>query len=75
MKQAETEGTWEAAIRKTIWDIPSALVVIGLLILLFAHLQPSFTATVLEVGETSYPPVSSSRKKHHILFVSNIITS
>ena len=29
---------------------------VGLLILLFAHLQPSYTATVTEVGETSYTP-------------------
>ena len=54
MKHAEAEGTWEAAIRRIIWGIPITLVVIGLLIVLFAYLQPSFTATVLEVGETSY---------------------
>lgn len=56
MKHAETEGTWEAAIRKIIWGAPIALVVIGSLILLFAWLQPSYTSTITEVGEISYTP-------------------
>ena len=56
MKQAETEGTWDATIRKIVWGVPIALVVIGLLILLFAWLQPSYTSTITEVGEISYTP-------------------
>ncbi len=56
MKQAETEGTWDATIRKIVWGVPIALVVIGILILLFAYRQPSFMATVTEVGEISYTP-------------------
>ena len=64
MKHAETEGTWEAAIRKIILGVPIALVIIGLLFLLFAHLQPSFTATVLEVGETSYTPSRTMVRGH-----------
>ena len=51
MKQAETEGTWDATIRKIVWGVPIALVIIGLLILLFAWLQPSYTSTITEVGE------------------------
>ena len=38
MKQ--TEGTWDATIRKIVWGVPIAAVVIGLLILFFAYLQP-----------------------------------
>ena len=56
MKQAETEGTWDATIRKIVWGVPIALVIIGLLILLFAWLQPSYTSTITEVGEISYTP-------------------
>ena len=56
MKRAEAEGTWDAAIRKIVWGVPAALVVIGLLILLFAWLQPSYTSTITEVGEISYTP-------------------
>ena len=52
MKQ--TEGTWDATIRKIVWGVPIAAVVIGLLLLSFAYLQPSYTATVTEVGETAY---------------------
>ena len=51
MKYVEAEGTWDATIRKIVWGVPLALVVIGLLILLFAWLQPSYTSTITEVGE------------------------
>ena len=56
MERVETEGTWDNAIRRIVRGAPIALVVIGLLVLLFAWLQPSYTATVAEVGETSYTP-------------------
>ncbi|MBQ6375037.1 MAG: hypothetical protein IJJ45_11215 [Clostridia bacterium] len=56
MKRTSTEGTWDAVIRKIVWGVPVALVVVGLLILLFARLQPSYTATVKAIGETSYTP-------------------
>ena len=56
MKHAVTEGTWDARIRRIAWGVPIALVIIGMLILLFACLQPSYTATVTEVGEMSYTP-------------------
>ena len=56
MKYVEAEGTWDATIRKIVWGVPVALVVIGLLILLFAWLQPSYTSTITEVGEISYTP-------------------
>lgn len=62
MKQ--TEGTWDATIRKIVWGVPIAAVAIGLLLLLFAYLQPSFTVTVLEVGETSYTPSRTMVRGH-----------
>lgn len=62
MKQ--TEGTWDATIRKIVWGVPIAAVAIGLLILLFAYLQPSFTATVLNVGETAYTPSRTMVRGH-----------
>ena len=51
MKQ--TEGTWDATIRRIIWGVLIAAVAIGLLILFFAYLQPSYTATVTKVSETA----------------------
>ena len=56
MNHAETEGTWDAAIRKIVWGVPAALVAIGLLVLLFAWLQPSCPATVTKIRETFYTP-------------------
>ena len=56
MERVETEGTWDNAIRRIVWSAPIALVVIGLLVLLFAWLQPSYTSTITEVGEISYTP-------------------
>ena len=50
------EGTQDAPIRKIVWGVPIATMAIGLLILLFACLQPSYTATGKEVGETAYTP-------------------
>lgn len=40
-------------MNKTIWAVPVALVIIGLLVLLFAHLQPHITATVLAIDHTA----------------------
>ena len=54
MKQVE--GTWDATIRKNVWGVPIATKAIWLLILLFACLLPSYTATVKEVGDTAYTP-------------------
>ena len=62
MKQVE--GTWDATIRKIVWGVPIATVAIGLLILLFACLQPSYTATVKEVGETAYTPSRTMVRGH-----------
>lgn len=62
MKQ--TEGTWDATIRKIVWGVPIAAVVIGLLLLSFAYLQPSYTATVTEVGETAYTPSRTMVRGH-----------
>lgn len=42
--------------RRIIWGVPTALVVIGLPILLLACLQPTYTATVVEVGDRFYTP-------------------
>ena len=56
MKYVEAEGTLDATIRKIVWGVPIALVIIGLLILLFAWFQPSCTSTITEVGEISYTP-------------------
>ena len=42
--------------RRIVFGIPVALVVIGLLILMFAHLQPACPATVVEVGDRTYTP-------------------
>ena len=64
MKHAETEGAWGAAIRKIVWGVPIALVVIGSLILLFAYLQPTYTATVVEVGDRSYTPSRKMVRGH-----------
>ena len=62
MKQVE--GTWDATIRIIVWGVPIATVAIGLLILLFACLQPSYTATVKEVGETAYTPSRTMVRGH-----------
>ena len=62
MKQ--TEGTWDATIRKIIWGVPIAAVAVGLLILFFGYLQPSYTATVMEVGETAYTPSRTMVRGH-----------
>ena len=62
MKQ--TEGTWDATIRKIVWGVPIAAVAIGLLLLSFAYLQPSYTATVTEVGETAYTPSRTMVRGH-----------
>lgn len=62
MKQ--TEGTWDATIRKIVWGVLIAAVVIGLLILLFAYLQPSYTATVMDVSETAYTPSRTMVRGH-----------
>ena len=51
-------------IRKYIWGVPIALVAIGLLIVLFAHLQPSAAATVMEVGEKHYTPAKAMVRGH-----------
>ena len=56
MKRAVTEGTWDNTLRRIVWGVPIAFVVIGLLILLSAWLQPAYTAMVAEVGEMSYTP-------------------
>lgn len=50
--------------KKLIWGIPIALVAIGLLIVLFAHLQPSIPATVIEVGEKYYTPEKAMVRGH-----------
>lgn len=42
--------------RRIIWGVPAALVAIGLLIILLAWLQPTYTATVVEVGDRFYTP-------------------
>ena len=62
MKQVE--GTWDATIRIIVWGVPIATVAIGLLILLFACLQPSHTATVNEVGETAYTQSTTMVRGH-----------
>ena len=62
MKQ--TVGTWDATIRKIVWGVPIAAVAIGLLILLFAYLQPSYTATVMDVSETAYIPSRTMVRGH-----------
>jgi len=62
MKQ--TEGTWDATIRKIIWGVPIAAVAIGLLILLFAYLQPTHTATVTDVGKVIYTPSRTMVRGH-----------
>ena len=62
MKQVE--GTWDATIRIIVWGVPIATVAIGLLILLFACLQPSYTAAVKEVGETAYTPSRTMVRGH-----------
>ena len=62
MKQ--TEGTWDATIRKIVWGVPIAAAVIGLLILSFAYLQPSYTATVMDVSETAYTPSRTMVRGH-----------
>ncbi len=50
--------------RKIVWGIPAALVVVGLLILLFAHLQPYFNATVLDTARVSYTPAKRMARGH-----------
>lgn len=51
-------------IRKLIWGVPIALVAIGLLIVLLAHLQPSVPAAVTEVGEIIYTPEKAMVRGH-----------
>lgn len=50
--------------RRIIWGVPIALVTVGLLIVLFAYLQPSVTATVIEVGEKYYTPERAMVRGH-----------
>ena len=50
MKRAETGGTWDAALRCAARAGPAALMAVGLLILLFAWLRPSYPATVTAGG-------------------------
>ena len=50
--------------QKIVWGVPIATVAIGLLILLFACLQPSHTATVNEVGETAYTQSTTMVRGH-----------
>lgn len=50
--------------KKLIWGVPITLVAIGLLIVLFAHLQPSVSATVIEVGEKYYTPARKLARGH-----------
>lgn len=71
MKQVE--GTWDATIRIIVWGVPIATVAIGLLILLFACLQPSYTATVKEVGETAYTPSRTMVRGHSSSYYSVIL--
>ena len=40
------------------------LVAVGLLIVLFSHLQPSVTATVIEVGDKYYTPARKMTRGH-----------
>ncbi|MBR0228832.1 MAG: hypothetical protein IJQ62_10835 [Clostridia bacterium] len=42
--------------RKIIWGVPIAMVVVGLLIVLFSYAQPAYPAVVLSVGKKSYTP-------------------
>ncbi|MBQ6255369.1 MAG: hypothetical protein IJJ60_02160 [Clostridia bacterium] len=42
--------------RKIIWGIPIGMVIVGLLIVLFSYVQPSYPAQVLSVGNKSYTP-------------------
>lgn len=50
--------------RKIIWGVPVAMVIVGLLILLFAHLQPHITATVLDIGHATYTPAKRMARGH-----------
>ena len=42
--------------KKLIWGIPIGMVAFGLMIVFFSYIQPSQTATVLGVTNTSYTP-------------------
>jgi len=50
--------------KSSIWRIPVAFVVIGLAILLFAHVQPARTATVIDVGDKTYRPARRMARGH-----------
>ena len=50
--------------RKLVWGVPIAMVVVGLLVLLFAHLQPYRTATVMDTGQISYTPARRMVRGH-----------
>ena len=50
--------------RKIIWGVPIALAVMGLLLLLAAHLQPSVAATVTAVVEKYYTPAKKLARGH-----------
>ena len=54
MKHMETEGAWHATVRKIVRGIPIALVAVGSMILLFADLQSTYPAMVVEVGDRFY---------------------
>ena len=49
---------------KLVWGVPIAMVVVGLLVLLFAHLQPYRTAMVLDTGQISYTPAKRMVRGH-----------
>ncbi len=51
--------------RKLIWGIPIAMVILGLMIVLIGHLQPKYTATVIEKGQVSYTPAKKFGRTRH----------
>ena len=48
--------------RKILWGIPIGMVVVGLLIVLFSYVQPSYSAEILSAGERSYTPAKRSAR-------------
>lgn len=49
---------------KIVWGVPVAMVIVGLLVLLFAHLQPHLTATVLAIDHATYTPAKRMARGH-----------
>ena len=59
-----------------VWIIPAVLMLFGLLVIIFAHIQPSVPATVTEKGEVRYKPaVTSGRSRRDQSYTVDLVVA